>query len=101
VAKVPEPIVHQQLIESIALSECAPDTHVSALYKTVDPRPAPLDLSFFSAVIFSSPSTVEAFKEIYGGYPDHLLCYAFDDATREALQKKDIHPWRIVTCPVI
>ena len=66
VAKVPEPVVHQPLIAGR--------------------RPAPLDLSYFSAVIFTSPSTVEIFMEVYGGIPDHLLCYASDDRTRKALE---------------
>ena len=56
--KVPEPVVHQPLM--------------------AERRPAPLDLSYFSAVIFTSPSTVEIFMEVYGRLPDHLLCYVSD-----------------------
>ena len=63
-------------------------------------RPAPLDLSYFSAVIFTSPSTVEIFMEVYGRLPDHLLCYVSDDRTREALERIKVHPWRIVPCPI-
>ena len=56
IVKVPEPVVHQPL--------------------TAGRRPAPLDLLYFSAVIFTSPSTVEIFMEVYGGIPDQsaLLC---------------------------
>jgi uroporphyrin-III C-methyltransferase len=80
IVKVPEPVVHQPLME--------------------ERRPVPLDLSYFSAVIFTSPSTVEIFMEVYGRIPDHLLCYASDDQTRKALERIKVHPWRIVPCPV-
>ena len=100
IAGVQEPVVHQPLIEAVSMPTPAPDRPETPLYRTVDPRPAPLDLSYFSAVIFSSPCAVEAFEEVYRSFPDHLLCYAFDDSTRDALQKKEVHPWRIVACPV-
>jgi uroporphyrinogen-III synthase len=80
IVKVPEPVVHQSLM--------------------AERRPAPLDLSYFSAVIFTSPSTVEIFVEVYGGIPDHLLCYVSNDRTRRALESIKVHPWRIVPCPV-
>jgi uroporphyrin-III C-methyltransferase len=99
-AKIPEPVVHQPLIESFALSMSASDNRIPPSYRIVDPKPAPLDLSYFSSVVFSSPLTVDAFKEVYGGFPGHLLCYAFDDATRDALQRKEVHPWRIVPCRI-
>ena len=79
-AKVPEPIVHQPLMAG--------------------KKPAPLDLSYFSAVIFTSPSTVEIFMEVYGRLPDHLLCYVTDAQTRETLERIKVHPWRIVPFPV-
>jgi uroporphyrinogen III methyltransferase/synthase len=78
--KVPEPVVRQPLMTGKG--------------------PAPLDLSYFSAVIFTSPNTVEIFMEVYGGIPNHLLCYVSDDRTREALERIKVHPWRIVPCPV-
>ena len=80
IVKVPEPVVHQPLM--------------------AERRPAPLDLSYFSAVIFTSQSMVEIFVEVYGGIPDHLLCYVSNDRTRRALESIKVHPWRIVPCPV-
>jgi uroporphyrinogen III methyltransferase / synthase len=80
IVKVPEPVVHQPLM--------------------AERRPAPLDLSYFSAVIFTSQSTVEIFVQVYGGIPDHLLCYVSNDRTRRALESIKVHPWRIVPCPV-
>jgi uroporphyrin-III C-methyltransferase len=97
---IPEPIVHQRLIAAGSGSAQFSDSLESSLHETVDPRPEPLDLSFFSAVVFSSPSTVKAFEEIYGGFPEHLLCYTIGDMTREALLEKNIHPWRIVSLTV-
>jgi len=92
--KIKEPVVHQPLIMPVSKSE----TMLS--YKTAEPRPTPLDLSYFAAVIFSSPETVDAFEEVYGNLPDRLLCYAFDSATREALRRYKVSPWRIVPCPI-
>ncbi len=80
IVKVPEQVVHQPLM--------------------VERKPAPLDLSYFSAVIFTSPSTVEIFMEVYGAIPDHLLCYVSNDRTRRTLESIKVHPWRIVPCPV-
>ncbi len=82
--KVKEPIIHQPLI-----------TQASG---RVGSLPKALDLSYFSAVIFSSPAEVDAFEAVYGELPDHLLCYAADNKTRTALEKRKISCWRIVSC---
>lgn len=44
------------------------------LYDTVTHQPGPLpDLEFFKEIIFTSPSTVDAFKQLYGRFPDKKL----------------------------
>ena len=96
---IPESIVHQQLIQAAPLSARSPDAHGSPVYRPVSPLPAPVQLAHFSAVVFSSPLTVDAFEDIYGSCPDHLLCYVPDEETRGALLGKGVHPWRIVACP--
>lgn len=68
--------------------------------KPLEPTPKPLNLSFFSSVIFSSTLEVSVFREIYGNIPDHLLCHVLDDSIADALKTQGIHPWRIVPCRV-
>jgi len=96
--KVKEPVVHQPLIMPVPGPKRVFNKAAMPPYKTVEPRPTPFDLSYFSAVIFSSLETVDAFEAVYGNLPDHLLCYAADNRTREALQKRGVDPWRIVPC---
>ena len=76
-----------------------PNVHPRVLYRTVHRQEAPLNLSFFSSVVFSSPSTVEAFKDLYGVPPNFLLCYVFGEKTREALLRLGVQARRIVDCP--
>ncbi|MDM7998155.1 MAG: uroporphyrinogen-III C-methyltransferase [Acidobacteriota bacterium] len=98
--QVPEPVVHQPLIEAVRPSESGCGTSSEPMYRAVEIRPVPLDLTYFSAVVFTTPLEVEIFAELYGGFPSHLLCYAFDDATRAALTGRAVHLWRIVPCPI-
>jgi uroporphyrin-III C-methyltransferase len=98
--KVKEPVVHQPLIMRVPAYESNSSAIEKCYFKTVEPKPSLVDLSYFSAIIFTSPETVDAFEIIYGALPDHLLCYVVDEITRQDLQRRNVLPWRIVMCPI-
>lgn len=57
-----------------------------ALYKTVLQRPdLAIDLSDFEEIVFTSPSTVEAFFHIFKNIPDHIRCRSIGPVTQRAL----------------
>lgn len=61
---------------------------VIAIYQTIKVRPDPLpDLAFIKSVLFTSPSTVEAFLACYGQIPSHVTCFAIGPVTADALGK--------------
>ena len=98
--KVKESVIHQPLIAPVSSPGPMLCTSGSPTYKRMEPLPEPLDLSYFAAVIFSTPAEVDAFEAVYGDLPDHLLCYAIDGRTRKALEKKKLSRWRIVSCRI-
>ncbi len=52
-----------------------------------NPDAQPIDLNKVDKVVFTSPSTVEAFKQLYGdNIPKHLLLIAKGDTTYETIQ---------------
>ena len=97
VVRVKEPVIHQPLIAPVSGTGRMVCTHGRQPYKSVEPLPEALDLSYFSAVIFSGPAEVDAFQAVYGDLPGHLLCYAADNRTRGALERKKINRLRIVS----
>lgn len=61
---------------------------VTAIYQTINLRPDPLpDLSVIKSVLFTSPSTVEAFLACYSRIPSHVTCFAIGPVTADALGK--------------
>jgi hydroxymethylbilane synthase len=57
------------------------------LYDTIHQQPDPIpDLSPFDEIIFSSPSTVEAFLKIYGALPRHKQLTPIGPITKQALE---------------
>ena len=57
-------------------------------YATLKKRQPPLDLSFFSGILFSSPSTVDSFFDIYDSIPGHVVCYHYGIKTKQKLIEK-------------
>ena len=98
--RIKEPVIHQTLVMPTSGQDRVSGMDEQCLLKTVESRPKPLDLSYFAGIVFGSPAAVNAFDDIYGMLPDHLLCYAGDDSVRQVLQRKNVHPWRIVLCPI-
>jgi len=97
--RVKEPIIHQALVTQVSEHDRRFEREHQSSLKMLEPKPKPLDLSYFSALIFDSSVAVDAFVDIYGTLPDHLLCYAGDDKIRQDLLKRSVDPWRIVLYP--
>jgi uroporphyrin-III C-methyltransferase len=97
--RVKEPIIHQALVTSASGCDLRLGREDQSLLKRSEQKLKPLNLSFFSALIFDSSAAVDAFVDIYGTPPDHLLCYASDNAVRQNLLKRSVDPWRIVLYP--
>ncbi len=63
--------------------------HYPVLYDTVTKIPDPLvDLEKYQAVFFTSPSTVDAFFEVYGKPPLHLELRTIGTVTESYLQSR-------------
>jgi uroporphyrinogen-III synthase len=73
-----------------------PNVHPIVFYRTDKLTPPPLDLSLYSGIVFTSPSTVDAFLGNYENIPEHVICHVLGKKTAEALTRRGIHPWRIV-----
>jgi uroporphyrinogen-III synthase len=52
------------------------------LSQWIEPKP---DLDQVNEVVFTSPSTVKAFLEIFGGLPKGIKCLAIGPVTQQAL----------------
>jgi uroporphyrinogen-III synthase len=59
----------------------------AALYETVPLWQSPLDLEQFSRIVFTSPSTVEGFLQIYPNLPNSNKIYAIGPVTRRYLER--------------
>ena len=57
------------------------------IYKTESIKQPEIDLREFKGVVFSSPSTVKSFLEIYKKIPKNLICYVFGKHTQKKLEK--------------
>lgn len=55
------------------------------LYTTINIPQPKIDLSSFTGVVFTSPSTIDAFLAIYDRVPGHLACFVFGKHTERAL----------------
>lgn len=58
------------------------------VYKTVAKLQPRLDLNKFSGIVFTSPSTVDAFIAMYGKIPRRHVLYVYGKHTQHALNKK-------------
>lgn len=59
------------------------------LYRTVFQRPGPPpELDLFTEIIFTSPSTIDAFLHIYATLPRNIRLTPIGPVTAEALQRK-------------
>lgn len=61
-------------------------TDIAVYHNTANPNPRRVDLSAYDKIVFSSPSGVDAFKEIYGGLPDATLLVAKGSTTFKHLE---------------
>jgi len=60
------------------------DFHVFDLYRTVTHKTEPLpDLNQINEIIFTSPSTIDAFREIFGKVPDHIRIRCIGPITKQ------------------
>ena len=66
------------------------------VYETRTRAQGVLGLNEYSAVVFTSPSTVDAFIKLYSGVPQHLLCIAIGPITKNRLKEKGIVAERII-----
>lgn len=67
------------------------------LYRTIMPEQESCpDLQFFSGVIFSSPSTVDAFFNLYTSTPDSLTFYVYGKSSQERLLSYNIDSERVL-----
>lgn len=68
------------------LEGAATPHYACTLYQTLPvEEPPPLDLASFSEIIFTSPSTVQAFHRLFGTPPKGVTCTPIGPITREAL----------------
>ena len=68
------------------LKEKKIDHYVFSLYNTLFQRPDPVpDLSQFDEIVFSSPSTVEAFSRIFSSVPRRISLTPIGPITKKAL----------------
>ena len=58
-------------------------------YKTEFIKQPKIDLSDFTGIVFSSPSTVSSFLRIYKTIPKHLVCYVFGKHTQKKLENNN------------
>ncbi len=64
------------------------------LYDTLPQRPDPLpDLQQVDEIIFTSPSTVEAFFSIYSSLPEGIKLTAIGPVTQEAIEQAGLKNW--------
>lgn len=62
--------------------------HIVDLYETLVQIPGPLpDLNAFDEIVFTSPSTVHAFKQIFGSLPEGKRSTAIGPITAQALER--------------
>lgn len=52
------------------------------------------DLESFEEIIFTSPSTVDAFLTLFGKFPDHCLLTCIGPVTQQYLEKQNLHSKR-------
>jgi len=72
------------------LNSLAPAVRFTAidLYRTVFQRPDPVpSLEEMEEIVFTSPSTVEAFLQIYGQIPKNIKITAIGPVTQNVLSK--------------
>ncbi len=66
-------------------------------YETVSPdRESAPELSLFRGVIFSSPSTVDAFFKVFSDISNDLCFYVYGESSRKRLLRYDIDSLKIV-----
>lgn len=59
------------------------------IYQTISHLPSqPIDLKKIDTIVFTSPSTVKAFREFYGELPDHVNIRNIGPITLQALRKE-------------
>lgn len=80
------PVIRQYCADQlIKLTECV-------LYDTIFLKPNPLpDLNTFEEVVFTSPSTVDAFLSVFKVVPCHLTCLTIGPVTHQHLFRLQPH----------
>ena len=66
------------------------------VYHTVLRNQPKLDLNLSSAIAFTSPSTVDAFRSLYDEFPGHALLYVYGKASRRKLVDTGAKPQNII-----
>lgn len=65
-----------------------PPVHKLIVYKTIPRAQDRIDLRPFSGIVFSSPSTVDAFVALYKTMPRHLVLYVYGRWTENNLKNR-------------
>jgi uroporphyrinogen-III synthase len=71
--------------------------HPLAIYETKILQPPAVPLDTYSGVVFSSPSTAEAFFGTYTAFPEHLIAFTFGNPSHEKLRQKGVPEKQIIT----
>ena len=67
------------------------NVHPKVFYKTEFIEQPEIDLTDFTGIVFSSPSTVSSFINIYKTIPKHLICYVFGKHTQKKLENNNVN----------
>lgn len=70
------------------------------LYRTLSIKRDMIDLSGFDAIVFSSPSTVDAFFSMYTVIPSHLLIYVHGPMTAVSLTRYGVPNEEIINVQI-
>ncbi|MDD5686575.1 MAG: uroporphyrinogen-III C-methyltransferase [Elusimicrobia bacterium] len=65
-----------------------PSVEKKVIYKTIAVSQVKVNLKMFSGIVFTSPSTVDSFFNIYGNIPSHIVVSVFGKHTKKRLKEK-------------
>ena len=67
------------------------NVHPKIIYKTEFINQPKINLTDFKGVVFSSPSTVKSFLNLYKKIPNNLICYVFGRHTQKILEDLNVN----------
>lgn len=78
-----------------------PNVTTSAIYKTELVKREQLKISAFNAVFFTSPSTIDAFKDIYQQFPQYLHYIVYGAPSKKRLMAEGVTEEQITIWPIL